>query len=411
MNLLNGEFRCSNSPVATQAGHPHFYCVVLKSVAFYLAVALSLGACADMVVEDVNYEQFTTTSLVMKGTVKNQGQQPAGESETSLERKYDWADPFVETARIATAAIDAGDQVEVPLWTFSQAEFPQPGSCMHVRVCADVDDDVDEQAFGLSREGNNCLTKSIMNRQFCPSCDLCCNQTLPLVFDWRNWKGVDWITAVRDQAMCGSCWAFSAIAAVEAKNNVEGEPSQINSVDLSEQELVSCPTGGGTCLGGWPSSAFGYIRNERVVEEAGLPYTSTDCIYWDDTINAYQCKAACSSTTIPGCANPLLTAAQCSVLGSGPPSTWRLESLQWIGGADIDDVKRALLCHGPLSVTSSEWRHAVLLVGWNPVGWIIKNSWGTNWGTNGYGIIPFTGDPHSDIKNNAWYVQEIREWE
>ena len=77
----------------------------------------------------------------------------------------------------------------------------------------------------------------------------------------------------------------------------------------------------------------------------------------------------------------------------------------------LDDVKRALLCHGPLSVTSTEWRHAILLVGWNSTGWIIKNSWGTNWGNNGFGIIPFTGDPHSDIRNNAWYVQDVREWE
>jgi C1A family cysteine protease len=59
---------------------------------------------------------------------------------------------------------------------------------------------------------------------------------------------------------------------------------------------------------------------------------------------------------------------------------------------------------------SGNWGHAILLVGWNSTSWIIKNSWGANWGTNGYGTIPFTGHQYSDIVNYALYAQEVTRW-
>ena len=271
-----------------------------------------------------------------------------------------------------------------------------------------------------------------MNRLYCRSCDVCCNQTLPPTFDWRNSNGTNWVTGVRDQANCGSCWAFSAVATVEAKNNVERDASQLNPIDVSEQQLVSCPGGGGSCLGGWPSSALDYIRTNGIVGENTLSYTSTNCVTGTGT--NLSCRASCTSATLPGCATPLLTGAQCAALphpsmpfGSNPPE-WRIGSLHRVAGSTVDDIKRGLVCHGPLSVVSNNWSHAILLVGWDDdyVGrlpsmiaaiwrilnwssgaWIIKNSWGTGFGNNGYGIIPFSGHPYSDIVNSAWYAQDV----
>jgi C1A family cysteine protease len=90
-----------------------------------------------------------------------------------------------------------------------------------------------------------------------------------------------------------------------------------------------------------------------------------------------------------------------------------------VASADINDVKRALLCHGPLTVTSFTWSHVIVLVGWDdfqtdnapgrtPGAWLIRNSWGsggygggTDWKGDpilpGYGYIYYTGDQYSDI--------------
>jgi C1A family cysteine protease len=378
-------------------------------VALCLAFGVFACSCADLVVRNVRHEPLPGPNLVMKATIANQGSRAAGASTAELSTRYALSGPFTQVSRTPTPPLDRGQQVDVPVWVFPPTALPEPGQCLQAQVCADVDDVVQE-----SSNANNCLTQSFANTRYCRSCDLCCNETLPLAFDWRSRQGTNWVTGVRDQANCGSCWAFSAVAAVEAKNNVERDASQQSPIDLSEQELVSCAGGGGSCLGGWPGSSMGYIQAIGIVDEATLPYTSTNCVTgsWPNL----TCLAACTSTTLPGCATPLLTAAQCAALddpavpGGANPPMWRIGSSHTVNGQSVDDVKRALLCHGPLSVVSSNWGHAILLVGWNWTSWIIKNSWGANWGTNGYGTIPFTGHHYSDIVEHALYAQEVTRW-
>jgi C1A family cysteine protease len=380
-----------------------------KLVALCLAIGVLSCSCADLVVRNVRHEPFTGPNLVMKATIANQGSKAALASTADLSTRYGLSGAFTQVSRTPTPPLNPGQEVDIPVWVFPPTSLPNPGQCLQAKVCADVDDVVRETS-----NANNCLTQSFTNRRYCRSCDACCDQSLPLAFDWRNWKGTNWVTPVRDQANCGSCWAFSAVAAVEAKNNVERDASQLSPIDLSEQELVSCPGGGGSCLGGWPPSALGYIRTDGIVDEATLSYTSTNCVTGSGT--TLTCRTSCTSTALPGCASPLLTAAQCGALDDPAvpfgtnPSMWQIGSFHGVAGQSVDDVKRALLCHGPLSVVSSNWSHAILLVGWDATSWIIKNSWGTGWGSNGYETIPFTGHSHSDIVNNAWYAQEVTRW-
>ncbi|KAG5545102.1 hypothetical protein RHGRI_017537 [Rhododendron griersonianum] len=94
----------------------------------------------------------------------------------------------------------------------------------------------------------------------------------PSSMDWRK-EGV--VTPVKDQGDCGSCWAFSAVAAVEGINALKNGKL----ISLSEQELVDCDINGGDqgCQGGLMDYAFQFIKkNKGLTTEANYPYSGTD---------------------------------------------------------------------------------------------------------------------------------------
>lgn len=102
----------------------------------------------------------------------------------------------------------------------------------------------------------------------------------PKVFDWRAKDGHNWMTNVKDQASCGSCWAFAAIGVVEAQHNISnGVPDPLYS--LSEEYLISgCDsktTEIGCCCGGDPGKALVYIRDHGVTDSNCFPYADSGC--------------------------------------------------------------------------------------------------------------------------------------
>jgi PKD repeat protein len=198
-------------------------------------------------------------------------------------------------------------------------------------------------------------------------------------FDWRNKDGKDWMTPVKSQGSCGSCWAFSAIGVVEAAINIYANDPDID-IDLSEQHLVSDCCNAGSCGGGIPDGALKYVRDTGVPEESCFPYIASNC--------------ACTP---------------CSDWAENP---WGIENYVYVSSS-TDAFKSALQEYGPLSVVLSvpdDWfyyvggvytptwevtngvgwaNHAVVLVGWNDSEgcWIIKNSWGSGWGEQGYARV------------------------
>ena len=90
----------------------------------------------------------------------------------------------------------------------------------------------------------------------------------PDSFDWRD-KGV--VTAIKDQAMCGSCWAFAAVGAQESQYAIVTGTLQ----SLSESNLVDCATTCWGCQGGWPTDAYQYVvehQNGQFMLEDDYPY-------------------------------------------------------------------------------------------------------------------------------------------
>ena len=202
----------------------------------------------------------------------------------------------------------------------------------------------------------------------------------PDAWDWRE-KG--YVSPVKDQGSCGSCWAFSTVGNLEGLYYKEKQTM----VTLSEQMLVDCDTYDSGCNGGLMENTFTWLKeNGGIMTDTDYPYKgrkgtcqSDETKYVDMQITGY------------------------TKLGSGS-STW--------DPVDEDEIKEFLYETGPLAValnanplqtyssgildkTSSQcptsgMNHAVTMVGYGHDDsqdkdyWIVKNSWGKNWGEDGY---------------------------
>jgi hypothetical protein len=199
-------------------------------------------------------------------------------------------------------------------------------------------------------------------------------------FDWRNRHGANkayspyydgdptgsgWLTSVKNQAGCGSCWAFAATGATEALVNLYF--NQHLDIDLAEQDGLSC-SGGGSCRGGVQGVALDFYTTTGVVDESCFPYTATD--------------QPCSNK----CLNP---ADMIQIGGKVSPfaSPWYPDQYT------EDELKSAIIEYGVLSAGVSFMGHAMALEGYykdkddGQTIWIFKNSWGAGWGENGHANI------------------------
>lgn len=164
------------------------------------------------------------------------------------------------------------------------------------------------------------------------------------------------MTEIRNQGSCGSCWAFSAVAALESAILIKNSTT----LNLSEQELVDCSGsyGNGGCGGGWMNKAFNYIKAVGISTEAAYPYEGVD----------KTCKS--HSGAIYKISN-YYTTAGCSSLASGllkRPYSVAVDASQWyLYGSGVFSGCKA----------TTTVNHGVLLVGISLLGeWRIKNSWG-----------------------------------
>jgi cathepsin L len=193
--------------------------------------------------------------------------------------------------------------------------------------------------------------------------------TAPTSVDWRTQGAV---TPVKDQGQCGSCWAFSTTGSVEGIWQIKGH----GLVSLSEQQLVDCSGNYGNygCDGGLMDNAFKYIIDNGITTESNYPYVANDQSCNTAAAGQVAVKLAGFQDVAPGSPNSLMAAVAqqpTSVAVEADQSAWQM----YTGG----------------TVTSrcgTNLDHGVLAVGYNngasPPYWIVKNSWGTDWGMGGY---------------------------
>jgi len=200
----------------------------------------------------------------------------------------------------------------------------------------------------------------------------------PATFDWRSQNAV---TPVKDQQQCGSCWAFSTTENFESMTYLsKREKLPV----LAPQQLVDCDPQSQGCGGGWTYWAFQYLLSVGGQEdETSYPYqgvTGTcqfDATKIDARLTNYSfATTACESGSCP-VQDDTLRAALATI---GPLSicvnaeTWS----DWVPPTPIP----AADCPGD----ADELDHCVQLVGydWNQKYWIVRNSWNTDWGVEGY---------------------------
>ncbi len=219
----------------------------------------------------------------------------------------------------------------------------------------------------------------------------------PAALDWRNHNGGNWISPIKNQRSCGSCYSFATSGTLETLVKLsQGNPAL--SIDLAEQYIVSCGPRGtqggyeyGGCYGNYTKQVADFLVNTGVPDEACFPYAATQ-----------------QTGTEPPCSNACADAAARS---------YRLSDYSFIAGEvgyiPYPDYIKAVLVNKPVPCGMLAYQdfayyaggiyepvpktdekgggHLVYIIGYDDSQqcWIVKNSWGTDWGETA-SFTPFT---------------------
>ena len=210
--------------------------------------------------------------------------------------------------------------------------------------------------------------------------------SLPKAWDWRNVSGVNYVGPIRSQnvpVFCGSCWAMSSTDALSDRINI-ARKGAFPQVYLSVQEVLDC--GNGTCMGGEPHSVYKFAHDQGIVDESCSPYQSIK----GNCTAENKCKVCdyhqeCHAVT--------------------GYKVWRVGDYGSLSGRD--KMKAEIYKNGPIfcGISTTEKfdnykggilkdhthmyiGHAISVAGWGVEDgvefWIIRNSFGSIWGEDGW---------------------------
>lgn len=210
---------------------------------------------------------------------------------------------------------------------------------------------------------------------------------LPAHFDWREVDGFNYVSPVRNQAQCGSCYAFASMAMNEARVRIMTNNTQ--TPVFSPQDIVECSEYSQGCAGGFPYLIGGkYAEDFGLVLEECNPYKGADgqCSTDPKCPRHYSTNFKYVGGYYGACNEPAMMEA---VYERGPVAVGFEvygDFMNYQSGVYHHVFNESLLKFDPFQLTN----HAVLVVGWGydessaQKYWIVKNSWSTSWGLEGY---------------------------
>ncbi len=205
-----------------------------------------------------------------------------------------------------------------------------------------------------------------------------------------TWVGRNKVTEIKYQGVCGSCWAFTSAAVVEANYLIRKNMS----LDLSEQHILDCAEavqpvyrGGkvvyvksraGSCQGGWYGPVFEYFKTKSAALEARIPYKFKESVCTAPGTNQY--KIVAWGYVKPDGGIPTLREMKEALCKYGPVAACVkvTPAFQAYRSGIFDEFAPVT---GPRDIN-----HAITIVGWDDgkQAYLIKNSWGAQWGEKGY---------------------------
>ena len=271
---------------------------------------------------------------------------------------------------------------------------------------------------------------------------------LPSRFDWRTYNGFDWMTPVKDQNQCGACWAFGSVGTVEAVYNLHQNQPNLD-INLSEEYVNTGCNGNGKngCCGGTHEAALTAIKDNGVPDDACLvfdvaTYSTQVCLCDAPNTTGDDCRSTCPNKVGD---NDMCSLAFCNDACFDVAKRLVKIADYYSVGDSVDDIKAALVAHGPLTTSIQfNWTkinpsggyksathvydcggcgnscgtdHVVIITGWDDNvdnlgagAWIIKNSWGSNDGEpnhDGYRYIAYND---CNVQDRVVWVQPADYW-
>ncbi|MCQ2819728.1 MAG: C1 family peptidase [archaeon] len=195
------------------------------------------------------------------------------------------------------------------------------------------------------------------------------NKKIPSSWDWRDKKAV---TPVVDQDGCGSCWAHSTSATLASQYLIHGK----NITSFSVQQLIDCDMGNKGCGGGLMNKGYDYLKTSKLMLTEDYPYEKHrgECRYDESKgigkVKSYQRIISEDEDEM-----------KVALYEKGPLAAGLFSFPLMFYSGGIFDPLFSFLCPATID-------HAVTIVGygseWGVPYWLIKNSWGTDWGEDGY---------------------------